>query len=244
MVKKVTGTARQRSRRSGPRSSVPAVRRRGNAFDGAYQVIREEILAFRLKPLDPLRESDLAARLGMSRTPVREALRRLEREGLVWFAPYRGAFVSPISIEDVLQIYFLREVLEGSAARLAALRVDPGEVDTLIDQVKALDLNYSSSDARSIASVDSAVHSVVLKAAGQPKLRAIVDQLNEQAIRMKYLGVVVRPRDTRDELLAILRALKEHNPDGAEDAMRAHIWAAREALAGASATVSPKNVIR
>lgn len=228
-VGKVGVLPESRTLRTRTRAPLVSGRKR-NASSRAYHAIKEEILAFRLRPLDPLRENDLAVQLGMSRTPIREAISKLEREGLVWSEPYRGTFVSPVSLEDILEIYLLREALEGAAARLAALRVDPAAVDALLVRIRT-ELDVLSPNAQTIADVDTSVHDYVLNTAHQRRFSAIVNQLNEEAVRMKYLGIVVRPRDTRDELIAILEALKLEDPDRAEEAMRAHIRSAREALA-------------
>jgi DNA-binding GntR family transcriptional regulator len=203
---------------------------RKSAFEVAYEAIKADILAYRLKPLDPLNEVELAARLGMSRTPIREALRKLEQEGLVWVAPRRGAFVTQISLSEVQEIYFLREVLEGAAAGLAALKTPLEEVDSLIAAAEAVQADGQEPDPARIAELDAAVHELVLRTSGQNKLSDIIHGLNEQALRLRFLGVVARPLDNCNEVLAVLHALKQRNSAQAEMAMRAHIRTAWESL--------------
>jgi len=196
----------------------------------AYERIKSEILAFRLKPLAPLSEVALAQRLGVSRTPIREAIRRLEREGYVWVAPHKGAFVTPVSLDDVVEIYLIRELLEGAAAAMAAQRIAPATIERLRNQLAAVDVGGRLHVER-MAAVDAEIHTAILRAAGLPKLSALVGAMNEQAQRMRYAGIEVRPRGNRDELLAILDALARRDAAAAEAAMRAHIRLSRESLA-------------
>lgn len=217
------------------RSSVSArprkPRRQDTAFEHVYRVLKKEILSFRLKPLDPLREVDLAVNLNVSRTPIREAIRRLERDGLVWFTPRKGVFVSPISLEDVFEIYLLREALEGTAASHAAARMTPTEAEDLIQQIRLVNLDSRDPDLEKMEELDSKVHSAVLKSAGLPRLQSIVAHLNEQAARMRHIGIAVRPTGNQDELLRVLEAIKGRDRASAESAMRAHIRASRDSFA-------------
>jgi DNA-binding GntR family transcriptional regulator len=200
------------------------------AFNVAYERIKSEILAFRLKPLAPLSEVALAQRLGVSRTPIREAIRRLEREGYVWVAPHKGAFVTPVSLDDIVEIYLIRELLEGAAAAMAAQRITPAILERLRSHLAAVDVGGRVHVER-MAAVDAEIHASILRAAGRPKLSALVAGMNEQAQRMRYAGIEVRPRGNRDELLAILDALARRDAPAAEAAMRAHIRLSRESLA-------------
>ncbi len=88
--------------------------------DKAYHAIKAAILSLKLKPGDPLVESDLAQQLGISKTPVRDALLELEREGFVTKVPFKGTYVTEITLKDVREVFQVRAVLEGLAARLAA----------------------------------------------------------------------------------------------------------------------------
>ena len=109
---------------------------RRKVTDWAYEEIRDAIIGLRLQPGDSLREAALAERLGVSKTPVREALGRLEKEGLVETTSFKGAVVSSYSREDLIEIYELRELLEGAAARTAADRSSTETVDRLRDIVE------------------------------------------------------------------------------------------------------------
>lgn len=226
------GAAKAAVKRASARAERPgsANGERRTAFNIAYERIKSEVLTFRLKPFAPLSEVALAQRLGVSRTPIREAIRRLEREGYVWVAPHKGAFVTPVSLDDIMEIYLIRELLEGAAAALAAQRIAPATVERLRRELQAVDVGGSVHVER-MAAVDAGVHAAVLQAAGLPKLTALVLGINEQAQRMRYVGIEVRARGNRDELLAIVDALAERDAAAAETAMRLHIRLSRESLA-------------
>ena len=100
---------------------------RRKVTDWVYEEVREAIIDLRLQPGEPLREATIAEQLGVSKTPVREALTRLEQEGLVETTSFKGAVVSGYSAEDLQEIYELRELLEGAAARAAAESAPPAE---------------------------------------------------------------------------------------------------------------------
>jgi DNA-binding GntR family transcriptional regulator len=225
--KEMTRTSRSSKGRTSRDINVPS----RSACEVAYATIKSDILAFRLKPLDALSEAHLAQQLGMSRTPIREAIRKLEQEGLIWFARHKGAFVSPISLDDVLEIYLLREILEGAAAGLAAQRIDLAQVESLMDKLRLVDASDSEVDIKQMTELDSSVHAAILRAAGQTRLSSFVKALNEQAIRMRYIGIFARPRGNRDELIAVVKALHKRDSAGAEAAMRTHIRIARENIA-------------
>jgi DNA-binding GntR family transcriptional regulator len=202
---------------------------RPTAVQQAYAFLKSEIVAFRFKPGDPLNETQLTSVLGISRTPIREALRRLENEGLVRTVRYKGSFVAPLAIDDLMEIYFVREVLEGVAAALAVGRIDDNRLAEFEhDFVEMKRENLSQQELTRLTDLDIAFHQLVLLAAGNKRLRTMVGALNDQAMRFRYIGVAYRPSRTVDELLDIIGALKREDARGAERAMRAHIRGAAQ----------------
>lgn len=145
--------------------------RQGDLTSYAYESIREAIISLTLQPGDPLRETSLANQFGVSRTPIRAALRRLESEGFVTLAPPRGFVVAQISIEDVENAYLVIELLEGLASRLAAERLtDEGE--TALRQLIA-ELKEASrlGDLDRWIEIDNALHRTIREIADNSILR-------------------------------------------------------------------------
>jgi DNA-binding GntR family transcriptional regulator len=144
------------------------------ASETAYQLLRDEIIQWRLEPGTPLGEVETSLRLGVSRTPLREALSRLIAEGLVRTGPGRTAVVTSLSRRDIVELFELREALETQAARLAARRRNASVFEALradfvtgirdADRVSAEDRPYEFADALDVA-IDEAADSVYLQAA-------------------------------------------------------------------------------
>lgn len=195
----------------------------------AYQRMREAILEGELEPGAPLFEVHLASNMGMSRTPVREALKVLARDGLVEVVPSRGYIVPRRSMDDLRELFELRESLEGMAARYAALRVTDGE----IDELQALCERYAQEqDWAQWAQVGTSFHTLLLSAARNARLTAILDSLKGQIVhsRRSVLQADAQRRDAAiREHRAILDAVKAHDPDAAEEAARAHVRLSYEA---------------
>lgn len=199
------------------------------AVDQAYSFIKNGIIAFRFRPGDSLSEMHLSELLGISRTPIREALRRLQNEGLVRTVQYKGSFVAPLAIEDLMEIYFIREVLEGAAASLAALRGNTSELTAYEERLLALDpREWSPASVQELIDIDFGFHHWMLRASGYTRLSTIISTLNDQAMRFRHIGVAYRPSQNRDELLGIITALKAGDSHAAETAVKRHIRGATE----------------
>jgi DNA-binding GntR family transcriptional regulator len=199
------------------------------AVQQAYLFIKGEIMAFRFKPGDPLSEVHLSEMIGVSRTPIRDALRRLENEGLAKTIQYKGSFVAPIAIEDLMEIYNIRELLEGFAAFLAAARIDLTRILEIETWLQAIETdNMTPLQITELTEIDLECHQIILKASENGRLRSITNMLNDQAMRFRYIGVAYRPGRTQQELLQIIDGLKDRNAPAAEEAMRKHIRGATE----------------
>ena len=189
----------------------------------AYQQLRDAILAGDYESGAPLFEVHLATSLGMSRTPVREALKLLARDGLVEVVPSRGYIVPRRSMHDLRELFELRESLEGMAARYAALRASPDE----LRELEALCVRYANEqDWAQWARIGTAFHTVLLTAARNVRLLGILDSLRGQIVHSRR-SVLQTDSARRDaairEHLVILDAVKAHDPDAAEAAAREHV---------------------
>lgn len=198
-----------------------------------YQAIKRDIVSMKLPPGSPMSEPSLAQTHRASRTPVREALRRLEQEGLVFSVPRRGTFVAQASLRDVVEIDQIRDMIEPASARIAAMNADDAEIAaiiTTIEKTQALRDPAQAHVAYLIA--DSEVHDLILRATGNKVLAETVRALHNRTSSVRFIASRNRTKPALAELLAIAKALKRRDGPGAEAAMRDHLRAAREARAG------------
>jgi DNA-binding GntR family transcriptional regulator len=207
------------------------------AAERAYGTLRAAIVGGRLAPGTRLRESDLADWLGVSRTPVREALRRLAEGGLVDTLPNRGAVVAQWSNEDMREIFGITGLLQAYGARLAADRIPDDELAELTRIVDEAERVARTGDAETIWSLDRAFHDAILAASGNRTLAALVAGVLE--VPQTPPG---QRRDSPERIASSLRyhreiveALTHRNADWAEALTRAHFHAALATL-GTSAS--------
>jgi DNA-binding GntR family transcriptional regulator len=198
----------------------------------AYQEIRKAVLDGRLSPGAHLSVPDLAQRLGVSRSPVREAVARLEREGLAVSSPHRGAVVAPMSGEDLRQLYDLREALEGLAARLAASNAADEELTELQQRWERHAGIVEQGDIDQHVGADLAFHARVAEFARNRRLREMLGLLTAQ-IRVALYSTAAQPGNPQlaiREHRALLDALLQHDPDLAEQRARAHVQRVKAAI--------------
>lgn len=191
--------------------------------------IRDGIHAGRYKPGERVRETEVADWLGVSRTPVREALRRLESAGLVVFEPWRGAVVADLDRQQINELYAMREVLEGAAARLAARHIDEAELDVLAVLLDRADAAADDPDA--LAAINRTFHETLQRAARNRYLTETLEQLRNALalLRGTTFAVTGRPETAAAEHRAIVAAIGRRDADAAEAAARDHIRAAQKA---------------
>jgi len=192
-----------------------------------YQHMREALRDGRFQQGDRIREGEIAKSLGVSRTPVREALRRLQTRGLLDFGGGRGLGVVELSRTQVRELYAMRELLEGAAARLAAQHATPTEVTYMRH---LLDESRSARDPQRLAMINLTFHRAIHVAAHN---RYVVQSLNDLSEAMSLLrgttySMKGRPESADVEHRAILDAIEKGNPDAAETGMRAHIRKAQD----------------
>ncbi|MBC7358575.1 MAG: GntR family transcriptional regulator [Desulfacinum sp.] len=200
-----------------------------------YGAIKQRILDGSLPPGYPINEMDLAKELSVSKTPVREALRELEKEGLVENVPGRGSAVSTITFQDIREIFEIREILECGAAKRAALLCDKEEV-----RAKKRELEQSASQKQegqaSTWGSDEDIHLYLIGVLNNQKLTQAYLRLLDHIIRIRnQFGnrfTQVRRQEIRAEHLEILDALLEGDPERAESAVQAHLRNAAAFLMG------------
>ncbi|MDK2927248.1 MAG: hypothetical protein PWR31_938 [Bacillota bacterium] len=194
--------------------------------------LRDDILKGRLAPGEGLVEVKLAAQYGASRTPIREALRQLELEGLVRYLPNRGVVVEGITIQDVEDIFVIREHLESLEASWAARRITEKELKKLQEVVELQEFYVAKDDVEQITVLDTEFHRILLEASKSKALRyALGSMLDyvEQA-RLRSLSVPGRIHYSVKEHLGIFEALKVHDSDLAARRIAQHMANARANL--------------
>jgi DNA-binding GntR family transcriptional regulator len=212
---------------------------RRKVTDWVYEELKSAIVDLRLAPGDPLREATLADQLGVSKTPIREALTRLEQEGLVETTSFKGAVVTGYSRQDLLEIYELRELLENAAARTAAESMadaDRDRLDRICRESRKLKKNH---DAAGLAALISAFDDVLFEQVRNSRIRALIGNLRAHLTRIGHLTAEIpgRIEASVDEHEKIVQAIAARDPELAERQMREHIRSVRDdqlrALGGA-----------
>ena len=208
--------------------------------DAIAQQLRRDIAAGVIKPGEKLSEARLATRFGVSRMPVREALKELESAGFLSIEHRRGTFVRSLRRHEILDLFEVREAVEGMAARLCASRAN-NELLSEIDEVMAdMGRAVESADLDGYSTIDARLHELIAVGAGNGRLldhyNLLVQQLNRG-----FLSSIVTRREGRmrrsfEEHLALVKALHAHDADAAEEAMRAHVRSGRSELQDEVAT--------
>lgn len=190
-----------------------------------YDRLHELIVNGDIKPGTRLMEVDLAEKLGVSRTPVREAIRKLEREGLVIIKERKGAYVSDISIRSMIDILEVQSNLEGLAAYLAAYRMDKGQQEELFQIEKEFEKAVDGGDVNQISKVDEEFHRRLVQSSENAHLIHLLEQLNEHVIRFRYLYYqdIRRVEEMIPEHQSILDAIVESRAEKARNAAYSHI---------------------
>jgi len=211
---------------------TPGVARltRRRLVDDATQSLRDAILGGRLAAGARLRQLDLAAGLGISRTPIRDALGRLEQEGLIELLPHGGVRVTPLNAEQAVELYDLREVLDGLAARLAAGRADQAALGRLDQALGRMAKCVERRDPSPWFRAHVAFHEEIVRAAdNRPLTRlASVVRLSIRQFHPLLLKTEHRLEDAYREHRSIFEAIAAHDGEAAERLARTHISNAKE----------------
>lgn len=193
--------------------------------DVVFKTLRQEILTGELKPGERLMEIHLANRLGVSRTPIREAIRMLELEGLVTMIPRRGAEVANITEKNLRDVLEVRRVLDALAVSLACERITEEEKEQLRMACIAFAKATETKNVTTIARADVALHDIIIKAAGNDRLAQIVGNLGEQMYRYRF--EYIKDESTHASLVEEHRIIYESIVRGdrqtAAEAVKMHI---------------------
>ena len=196
-----------------------------------FDTLRQAIISGDLAPGERLMEVQLAEELGVSRTPVREAIRQLEQEGLVELVPRKGAYVTDISMSDLADVFEIRYALEGLAARLAAERATEEQIRELEDLLEKIDETIEAGDFRRVVELDTQFHELLYAASGNQQLQGILSQLRKQVhrFRLQSLAKPGRMAIALKEHRAIVDAVARRELQAAKERSQEHIQSAAQA---------------
>lgn len=199
----------------------------------AHALLKDLILDLALRPGELVTERRLMELTGCGRTPVREAMQHLQRDGLLRVVPFRGAFITAISSKDVTEISQVRELLESFAAGLAARLMLPRDLERLLAVLDGLEPPQAQT-AHDLFAADRAFHTIIIEASGHQRIRETIGTLSDQIQRLRYLSAAraERAAQAHQEHRAIAAALLARDPVGAEAAMRLHLQRSHESLLG------------
>lgn len=190
-----------------------------------FHSIREDILNGKYEANEELKEKNIGQEMGVSRTPVREALRQLELEGLVYIIPNKGAFVEGVTLKDIRDIYEIRTLLEGLCAKWAAANITKEQLDALDETIFLSDFHYSKENWEQMLELDNRFHEIVYEACGSKELTRVLRDYHHyvQRIRKITLEQKARVHASNDEHRKIADALKARDAAEAEKCARLHI---------------------
>lgn len=215
--------------------------------EAAYDALKAAVRSNVFPPGHRATEADIARQLGMSRTPVHEAIIRLQAEGLVQVLSRRGVLICPISAEDILEIYDVLVAVEGMAAALLS-RLPEEErarsADILDAETAAMEAALEAEDLLAWAAADDRFHELLTRLCGNGRLDKAAAMVRDQSHRARLytLHLRRRPTDSAGEHRQITEAVRLAEPDRAEQAARAHRMRARDALAPLLAQYGMRNL--
>jgi DNA-binding GntR family transcriptional regulator len=197
-----------------------------------YLALQEQILSRKLRTGEAVTEMKLSKALGVSRTPVREALQRLDREGLIKLVPNKGAVVLGISEQDLIDIYKIRMRLEGLAARIAAEKKDVEFCRQLGDNIDLTGFYMSKGDIEKVKDLDSEFHDIIYRCCESRMLGKTLSELHRYIASYRKLSLAASGRIDRSlaEHKEIYDAIASGNTDAADELMSKHVERALENL--------------
>ncbi len=205
--------------------SSPALTARGPRLHDVYDVLRHAILSGQLRPGETMSETKTAAQFGVSRTPIRDAFRRLSDDGFLRIIPQVGTFVAPIQLEAVADSQFVRETLECRTIRLATERLDPAQADVLDRHLIEQERAVAANDSERFFAADEAMHADLIRIAGRPAVWTVIQDVKAQLDRVRCLSLQRADWLAMifDQHRTIIERTRARDADGAEEAMRAHL---------------------
>ncbi len=200
--------------------------------DMVFDVLMNAIMQGQLSPGERLLEVQLADEMGVSRTPVREAIRRLELEGFVVMVPRKGAYVAGLSIDDVESVYEIRTALETLAVRLAAQRMEAADYEQLDELAGKMQQTWQEGDVDNWVNLDARFHELLYTFSRNERLISMMSNIMEQLSRYRIISlanVEVR-QNSLNEHQTLIEALKRRDSDAAADAAAHHIENTKQSL--------------
>lgn len=195
-----------------------------------FNKLREDILSGKYQEHEELKEVAIGEELGVSRTPVREAFRQLELEGLIQIVPNKGAYVTGITAKDVKDIYMIRSYLEGMCARLVTEKITQEQLDELEENVYLASYHASKGHMEQMAELDNRFHHILYEACDSKMLQKLLQDFHAYVmrIRKKTLSTKERGIASNEEHRQIMEAIKARNGDEAERLANLHMNSAYE----------------
>ena len=193
--------------------------------DVVFNTLRQAILTGELKPGERLMEIHLANRLGVSRTPIREAIRKLELEGLVTMIPRRGAEVAQITEKSMKDVLEVRRTLDALSAELACERISPEEEEALKKACQNFEEAVKTKDTKAIAKADVAIHDIIAAATGNQRLIQLINNLAEQMYRYRFEYIKEASQHERiiQEHRIIYESIVNKDKEAAAETAKLHI---------------------
>ena len=189
-----------------------------NISEKTYEILSHQIINQKLKPGERLVEEQLARNLGISRTPLREAINRLAKEGFVTLEPRKGASVKQFQVKDIIEVYDIRMALEGLAVQLAIAKLSKSELEKLKKQ-------FSSKNIKVLLKADTELHSIIIRNCGNEKLKDILNNLHSLIHTFRVVGYGSKKRlaGATTDHISIIDALEKGQGELAEKLVKKHI---------------------
>ncbi len=197
-----------------------------------YEELRKLIMTGQIKPGTRMMEIELAESMGVSRTPVREAIRQLEKDNLVTIEPRRGAYVSDISPKDIDDMLLVREPLEGLATCLAAENMSDEEIEELIKTKDAYEHAYEQGTVQDLIEIDTRFHGIIINSCGNEYLISVLHELQDQVLRFRYIYFksIKRAAEVIRDHENILDSIVKRDGDAAKQYAAEHIYKLRTSI--------------
>lgn len=207
-----------------------------------YEELKRQIMVGEIPPGTRMMEVELANEMGVSRTPIREAIRKLEKEGLVGIEPRKGAYAENISIKEMVDVFDVREYLEGMAASLAALKITREEREELKDISNSFKDAVQNGDIEEIVKYDEYFHKFIVKCSDNKTLIKLISQVQDLSLRFRYIFFddFGRFNHIPTEHQEIVNAIVEGDQEKARAEMSEHIRKLKEFVTTNKEKISKK----
>jgi DNA-binding GntR family transcriptional regulator len=198
----------------------------------AYRRLRDALLKGQIEMGARINEVEIASAWGVSRTPIRDAIRRLEAEGLLRASPRRGVVVPVVSLGEMDELYEMREILEGRAARRAALRATRDDDDRLNALIRQFGAAVKAGDLDAVLDIDLGIHAGIAEASGAMHIQKAIESVAQQIHVVRARGLLLRGRAAKSlrEMAKLVASIRARDAVRAERAMQEHIASLRSDL--------------